>query len=601
MTSPMPGASEGGSTRGRVWQHLAVLSLFCLLTAVMVNPLVRDPANLTAGWEGDNTFCIRQFWLVKHAVVDRHTSPFFDPTSYYPVGHDTANSELFPATTFPAIPITIKWGPVVAYNVTLLFTFVMTGFGTYVWIFRLTGSAAAGIVAGVVAAFLPFRFAHLPGHLHMMSTHWVPWTLYGFDRFLERKRLTRAVALGLAVALVALSSWYYAYAIGLMLPLYALVRSRPWREHWNADWWRGLTAAAVAAALPVLPFAIPYMQLRSRGGLTRGLAEMESWSINFYDFFLPNRLNPAFTAFVRYWFPQEDGQWVERGVALGYTAIALALIAFARRRRHRPIVALLAVWGASFLIALGPTLHSGDRQIVVPVPRPIVAVAAKTLPLAPSLARVRAEILNQQVLAIPMPAMFLFVFVPMTDGMRVMARFGMWTGLMTAGLAGWGTYLLIEAVHRRVGNRRLVSIVMVTALSGLVLAESWSEIVTLPLHPREVDRWLAQQPQDAVIDLPLDQSQRPLQNYYKTVHGHPTVFGPIGDGFLPAILDERKATVAGFPSTTSVRALRDWRVRYVLFTPSEIPDWPQLKQKVDGTPGLRFAREVGGVLVYVLE
>ena len=36
------------------------------------------------------------------------------------------------ATTVPAIPITMLWGPVVAYNVTLLFTFVMTGFGTYI-------------------------------------------------------------------------------------------------------------------------------------------------------------------------------------------------------------------------------------------------------------------------------------------------------------------------------------------------------------------------------------------------------------------------------------------------------------------------------------
>ncbi len=599
-TPSMAGSPGAGAARSLVWRHLGALALFCVLTAIMVSPLVRNPATLTAGWEGDNALCIRQFWWAKHAVVDLHGSPFFDPSSYYPVGHAIANGEMFPATTFLGIPLTVLWGPVVAYNLTLLLTFAMTGFGTYLWIGWLTGSAAGGLVAGVIAAFLPFRFAHLPGHLSIISTHWVPFALYAFDRFLERKRIAYAVALGVCTALVALSSWYYAYAVALMLPLYALVRSRPWREHWNADWWRGVAAAAAAAALLVLPFLIPYLQVRSHGGLTRSMAEMESWSINFYDFFLPNRFNPFWAAFMLRWFPQEAGQWVERGVTVGYTALGLALVAFAARRRHRAMNGLLAVWVVSYAIALGPTLHSGDRPILVPAPLPLVALAAKVLSVSPSLARVRTDILTHQAFAIPMPSLFLFVFVPITNGMRVMARFGMWTGVMTAGLAGWGTCLLLQTL-RRLGNRRLIPVVLVTALCGLVLAESRSEITTLPLSPRGVDLWLAQQPPDAaVIDLPLDQTLRLIQNYYKTIHQHPTAFGPIGDAFSPPIFDTRKAALADFPSTASVAALHEWHVRYVLFTPSQIPDWAAYKQKVDAAPGLKFDREIDGVQVYVL-
>jgi hypothetical protein len=601
--APLRAAADAPAAKesSRAWQHLGALGLFCLLTGVMVTPLARDPVTLTAGWEGDNAFCIRQFWWAKRAIVDLRASPFFDPSSYYPVGHTIVNGEMFPATTFPGIPLTALWGPVVAYNVTLLLTFVLTGFGTYLWIARLTGSAAGGIVAGVVAAFLPFRFAHLPGHLSMVSTHWMPFALYSFERFLARKTSARAAVLGVCVAMVALSSWYYAYAVGLMLPVYALVRSRPWREHWNAEWWRGLAVAAASAALLVLPFLIPYLGLRSRGGLTRGIAEMESWSINFYDFFLPNRFNPAWAEFVLRWFPQEGTQWVERGVSLGYTALALALVAFFARRRHPAVQAILAVWALSFAVALGPTLHSGDRPILVPMPRPVTALAAKVLERSPSLERVRTDILNHQAFAIPMPSLFLFIFVPMTNGMRVMARFGIWTGIMTAGLAGWGTYLLLERMRRRFGDRRVISIAVVTALCALVLAESRSEISTMPMTPRGVDLWLAQQPPDvAVIDLPLEQTFRPLQNYYKTVHQHPTAFGPVGDGFMPPIFEARKAAVADFPSTASVAALREWRVRYVLLTPSQIPDWPAFKQKIEASPGLRFDREIEDVQVYAL-
>jgi hypothetical protein len=328
---------------------------------------------------------------------------------------------------------------------------------------------------------------------------------------------------------------------------------------------------------------------------------MESWSINFYDFFLPNRFNPLWAAFMLRWFPQESVQWVERGVTVGYTALGLALVAFAARRRHRAMNGMLAVWAVSYAIALGPTLHSGDRPILVPAPRPLVALAAKVLALSPSLDRVRADILTHQAFGIPMPSLFLFVFVPITNGMRVMARFGMWTGVMTAALAGWGTHLLLQALRRRFGERPVIPIVLVTALCGLVLAESRSEIFTMPLSPRGVDLWLARQPPDAVvIDLPLEQTFRLIQNYYKTIHQHPTAFGPIGDAFSPPVLDTRRAALMDFPSPASVAALQEWRVRYVLFTPSQIADWPAYKQKVDAAPGLAFDREIDGVQVYAL-
>jgi len=589
----------------RLRHHAAVALLYCALTVIMVYPVARDPFGRTAGGEGDNTFCVHQFWWMKRALVDLHTTPFFDPSTYYPVGRATVNGELDLATTIPGIPLTAAGGPVFAYNMTLLFTFAMTGLGTYLWMLKLTRSMPGSIIAGIVAAFLPYRFAHLGGHLNMMSTHWVPWALYAFESFLERKRVVRGAALGVCVALVVLSSWYYGYATALMLPIYALVRSRPWRENWDAAWWRGLAAGALVAAVLVLPFLAPYLSLRVHGGLTRGIDEMDSWSINFYDFFLPNRLNPAFSAFAIKWFHHQAAQWVECGVALGYTALGLSLIGLTRRGRNRPMTALLVVWAASFAIALGPTMHIGNRQVLLPVPVPMAALAARITGMFGSLATVHNDILASQSLPIPLPAMFMFLFVPMTSGMRVMSRFGMWTGLMTAGLAGWGAALLVEAVRRRAANRPLTATVLtailVAALGGLVLAESYSSITTIELRPREVDRWLARQPTAPVAELPVEQALRPLQDYYLTVHGQPTVFGLQGDSFAPPIFAQRRAALADFPSDRSVALLRSWHVRYVLLTPASIPGWPALKRRVEAQPGVRYEREIGGVLVYGLD
>ena len=646
---PMPTGPLSPARAGRViWRHAAALSLFSVLTAVMVNPLVRDPARLTVGWEGDNLMGIRQLWWVKHALLDLHRSPYFDPGSDYPVGHDLAHGELFPATTILAIPVTVWWGPVVAYNAAMFLSFVLMGLGTYVWVNDLSGSGGGAVVAGIIAAFLPYRFAHVLGHLEITSTEWLPWALYAFERFLVRKSPARGAVLGLSVGLVALSAWYYAYSISIILPIYALARSRPWREHWDRRWWQGLGVAAVVAATLVTPFMVPYMKLKLHGGLTRSIGEMDFWSLNFYAFFLPNRLNPAWSGFMEQHFLQDTAQWVERGVSLGYTALALALFAIARRSRsvsekwehapsrpaspaktpmirritarvarllgarsallgrapgHPAISAVLIVWAASYLVALGPTLHMGDRQVLVEIPTGVTA--ASNLLLAPFGEKAQAwrHRFRPRSVPVPLPAFFLYRFVPLTSSMRVMARFGVWTGLMTAALAGWGAAALLQHVRRPTGRRALTSGMVVVAIAGLVLAESYSRLPVIVLRPRAVDVWLGQQPHGdwAVVELPLEQTLRFFQDYYKTVHQQPTLFGSPADAFPSDAYARRHEALETFPSSNALAMLRECRVRYVLFTPSEIPTWLALKAKIDATDGMRLDREIGGVLVYLLE
>jgi hypothetical protein len=579
-----------------------MLALLCALTAVMVNPLVRDPARMTVGGEGDNLYGMRQLWWVKHALVDLQRSPYFDPESAYPGGYNLARGEMFPATTIPAIPLTMAFGPVVAYNVCMFLTFVLMGLGTYLWVRGLTGSGGGAVVAGIIAAFLPYRMAHVLGHLDITGTHWMPWALLAFERFLVSKTAARATVLGLAVGMVMLSAWYYAYSVSLVLPVYAIIRTRPWREHWDARWWRGLAVAALVVAVMITPFLIPYVTLKMQGGLTRGLGDLEFWSLNVYSFFLPNRLNPVWSGFMERNFLQDTAQWVERGVALGYTAIALAVFAIVRRPWQKWMWAVAAVWVASFLIALGPTVHWGDQMVTIPVPAAVSGATAWLLPYLGESADTVGYYLRPRALPIPLPSFFLYLFVPLTSGMRVMARFGVWTGLMTAALAGCGTAMLIAALRRREGSRPFWPAMAVLAICGLVLAESYSRLPALEIRTRAVDQWLDQQPPGswAVVELPLSQTRRFFQDYYKTVHQRPTLFASPAMAFPAATDERRQAALATFPSPEAVAMLRECRVRYVLFTPAEIPEWPALKAQIEATDGIAFDREVEGIQVYVM-
>lgn len=598
----MMGQTQIGRRRRALPPGTPALVLFFLLSVLTLWPSARDPAHAVAGWEGDNLFCIRQMWWMKHALLDLRSSPFFDPNSYYPAGYDIAHGSFFPANTFLGLPLTTLFGPVAAYNLMLFLSFFLTAVGAYLWVGFVTRSRAAGFVAGIIAGWLPYRFAHITGHMHMMTTQWIVLSLYAFERFREKPRADRGVFLGLATGLIVLSDWYYGYAAALLLPVYALTRTRPWRSFWRrAAVWRGLAAAAVVALAVVIPVLLPYARLMAGGGMSRSIEEMESWSMNFYAFLTPNLIQPLWRDVLMPVFRQQASLWVEHGVTLGYVALGLAVGGYLYRRREPAVGAWAAVWIASYLIALGPTLHALDRQVLLPLPEMASRGLAQLVGLFPSLEGIRNGILSRRATPIPLPSFFLYLFVPLTRGMRVMSRFGIWTGLMTAALAGLGFKAFLERMGKRPPGR-IFRIGLLAAVAALVVFESWRSVPYLYVQPRKVDLWLAKQPSETVIvELPIEQAMRPFQDYYQTVHQRATVFGPVSDSFFPAERAERLRRLADFPSPASLQALRSWGVTYVLLTAARIPGWPKFRAKVEMSPGLRLRKVIRGVWVYRLE
>ena len=537
-------------------------------------------------------------WWWKHALFELRTSPFVDPESFVPAGRENGRSELTVTNTIPALPITWLAGPVAAYNVMVLASFVSTAFFTYLWVAGMTGRRAAGVVAGTVAAFLPLRFAHLAGHLPQMTTQWIALTLYAFDRYVDRRSLRRALALGAGVALTVLGCWYYGYALAVMLPIYAILRTRRlgvWRER---GWWLGLIAAGLVAGAVAAPFVYHMALLQREGALTRTLGAMDFWSLNLYDLFIPNLLHPLFGEAASRWFPVQRELWVERGVTLGYVALALAIGGwFWGRRQRAPIAGLLGTWIAASVIALGPTVHWGDHQVRVPLGETIAGLAGGALKgTGGDTATVRDSFARDGV-PIPLPALLMYKFVPLTSSMRVMARFAIWTGLMTAALAGFGVVWLVASAERRWGAAARVAVPGL--LVALVAFESLATIPVMPLGPRPVDTWLAGEPRTTVIvELPVDQAQRSLQNYWMTQNQKPNLFGWIGDSFPPPPQVARAAALKDFPAPATLDYLRRSPATYLLVTPSDVPNWSAMEPVLAASPALTDARTIGGVRLY---
>jgi hypothetical protein len=580
-------------------KHLPALLLFTVLTGIVAFPVVDIMSRGgVPGWEGDNVFYVHRTWWMKYSLVDLRVSPFLDQMSYYPGGREQARSEMTVTNTIPAIPITWLFGPVTAYNVMVLLSFITTGFFTYLWVHHLTGRRDAALLAGVIAAFMPKRFAHMAGHLPEMSTQWLALALYTFERFFDRRTLGRALFFGTAVALSILGCWYYGYTLAIVLPVYILLRS--WRSPvWrDRGWWTGFAAAIAMSIVLVAPFLYQMLKLRGGHELARTLGEMDSWALNLYDIFIPNLLHPVFGDAASRWFPTTRALWVEKGVTVGCVAIGLAFAGWLTLRRSQRVVGvLLGTWLVSYLIALGPTVHWGDKQVRVPATPGIARTAAKFLTGTGGNTREVRESFANVGVPIPLPSLFMYKFVPMTKSLRVMARFAIWTALMTAALAAFGLIALTGWAERRWGPAARGAI-PVLALA-LVLFESLSQITVMPLAPRAVDTWLATQPDSMVIvELPVDQAQRMLQNYWTTENRRKNLFGSVGDSFPPPAQLERATALQDFPAPATLEYLRRSPATHLLITPSQVPTWTAIEPILRASPALADEQTIGDVRVY---
>ena len=160
------------------------------------------------GEHGDAYFSVWRLAWVAHQLK---TSPLhlFDANIFYPEPRTLAYSDamLLPATVLAPL----SWAgarPLVVYNVFLLSTFVLNALAAYVLVYRLVGSYPAGLLAGVIFAFSPYRFEHFD-HLEMQLSFWIPLAVLAWHRAVERQTTRDCLVVAAAISAQVLSCIYY--------------------------------------------------------------------------------------------------------------------------------------------------------------------------------------------------------------------------------------------------------------------------------------------------------------------------------------------------------------------------------------------------------
>jgi hypothetical protein len=469
---------------------------------------------------GDPLFSIWRVGWVNHQLLNapRH---LFDTNIFYPERLTLTFSDpiVLPAlTAAPALALGLH--PLIVYNLLLVSGFWFSGIALYLLVVRLTRSARAAFVAGLVYACALYRFDHY-SHLELQMMQWMPLGLLALHLLIsadpgsgirdpgsgirDPKRWWYALALAIALVAQLYSSMYYAvffvvYAAVIGAGL--LIVHRPSLRRLVLP----LLVSAAVAAIAALPLVRPFVAAEPIKG-ERGLNEIAAFSAVPSDYLRVSKVNAIWSQVLR---PPR----AERALFPGVMPVALAAAGAAPPLGAIPLIYTAAL-GVSFDGSLG---------------------------------------LNG--LSYPVMHRWLSPF----RGIRSPARFAALVALTLAILAGFGARRVLawrpSRVYRESAFATLIALVLIEAWPSLVLSPVWRE-------PPEMYRLMKYVPNAVLAEMPMlqDETSNIPYMYFSIWHWLPMVNGY--SGFVPKSYQDLRRDIALFPAAEAVEALRRRGVTHV--------------------------------------
>jgi hypothetical protein len=371
----------------RRWPIATVSALYAALTLWITWPLPLVAHRQFASDLGDPLLVAwTMTWVMTHltralggdlAALDT----LWDTNIFVPERTTLAFSEHFVAQSVQMLPVWwLTHNPILAYNLAVLSTFVLTGLATFLLTRAITGGFLAPMLAGVVAAFNTYRLQLSLPSLQVLSIQWLPLALLALHRFIVSGSRGSLIAAGACLIALNLSSGYFMLYAAPIVAVFVIADLWIQGRLRDLSRWIGLAVATVCIALVTTPFVLPYLAVQRRLGFERTLDEAIA-------------LSATFEAYAIHLLP-----WGGIPIALAIVALVGTMV----RRAGAPRAETFLVAGVltlTFWLSLGPVV---------------------------------------QPFGVPGPYALLWHYVPGFNGLRVVSRYGAIVLVLLAVLAGIG-------------------------------------------------------------------------------------------------------------------------------------------------------------------
>jgi hypothetical protein len=301
-------------------------------------------------------------WALIHAtrIFTHGENPLFTPQLNAPNGVNLmANTGLL-GLTVPLVPVTLLFGPAVAFTIMLTGGLTATAWAWYHVLSRhIVGFWPAGVVGGLFAGFAPGLVNQVNGHPDLTSQFLIPFIVW---RAITLRRPRHGVVLGLLVTWQAFLNEELLLEAGLAIAIFVLVyalfrpaevraRLRPFL----AGLWPALLTAGVLLAYPLWFQFFGPQSYRGLPDLVLGYGT----DVRAFAAFAQSSLVRHGASHSTYGGPPEENTFF--GAPL---LIAVGLIVVWLWRRQVAVRALTVVALVFAVLSLGRTVKVGGRTVL---------------------------------------------------------------------------------------------------------------------------------------------------------------------------------------------------------------------------------------------
>jgi hypothetical protein len=360
--------------RAQMW--LWPIALYLVSFLALTFPLIlRFRTHLFAD-DGDGLETAWGMWWVDQAVRVLHRSPWWTDYLFHPTGVSLLAHTLHPFNGFVGLGLLRVLTLSQAYNVMLIFAFVVTGLTAFWLCYEVSGAYFGSLVGGFAFTFCNYHFAHAEGHLNLVSLEWLPLFALLWLRFVAAPSVRLGVAAAGALFLVTLCDFYYVVycvLLGVALAVAESVRARDPFLLLRPGRRAPLLAFLLAVAVSTGPLVGAFLRLSIVDPL-EGSHEAQLFSLDLLALVVPGG-HWRFALWTRGFWSRLPTGIHESSVHVGISSLVVAGYAWSQRRafdgaRLRRWFAVVALF---CLLALGPVLNVAGRTLPVPLPYALLA------------------------------------------------------------------------------------------------------------------------------------------------------------------------------------------------------------------------------------
>ncbi|MDE1804745.1 MAG: hypothetical protein KGH59_03105 [Candidatus Micrarchaeota archaeon] len=500
----------------RSWaiENLPILLVYLLIALVLFWPITANIASTTVNGFGDLYQNLWGLWWVGYATFTLHTSIYFTPLLYYPIGASLVTQTLSPLAAYIMLPFQAG-GLVLEYNALFFVDFMLCGFFMYLLANYLFKNKYAAFVAGIIFAYSPMHLTHaLFGQSNWNSVQFLPLFILFFLMMIREKKLLYSFAAAVSFVFIMFfgdpEQGIMTAVLALIILLYYIIRPKRRPDILSLGFAKSLGAMVLLLLVVGSPFLIPIFTAVSGGVLSTanelsGLQYNIIWSNPLASFLLPNPSNNLIggisSAFPNVYLVDQS----ERVAYLGYIAIILALIGlwsdFKKERLHNTFI-WLAIAAIFAWLSIGPYLQIGSPQ-------------SASLP----------------------GIYYLYRLIPMLNLIREPGRFDLIVTMALALLAAFGAKSVIERLSASKAGAKSFALYATAVLSLLIILEYYGaplggpsfQSVTMPVGYTQIGQFPANVSMLFLPSLPLSTNHpnlyAGLAMYYQTAFQKPMISG----------------------------------------------------------------------------